>query len=315
MTGIVTRDVLPFSRTFFEKVPLQFVNLDALAKGALEDRALSGDAYWQIDTVEEPLAYLILRRGRPYRIIGYSGPSVTAFINWLRRDNRELTLTYRFVEEGTLPLLLRCWTEDPVLQDLEHGRGDLMTLLKSLRKISDNGLLKVKAGGNAILIPVEDGRITTAFGPGQVTRGKAIVQLLTEQLEGTAVGDFYAGQSRQLSQVGISEAQLFVTAFNAWLEASCPTWPECRRIASTVFSTVKEKETSFGLLSYDPDDGLHLQALPVETEQMPSAFMTLVRSLSRKHPSPDSCLRLFGSINREKKIALCAAGLSTLFEG
>ncbi len=315
MSGIVSREILPYSRTFLEKVPLQFVNLDELVKGALDHRSLAGDAYWQIDALNEPVAYLILRNGRPYRIVGYSGPSVNAFITWLRRDNRELTLTYRFVEDGTLPLLLRCWTEEPVLQDLENSRGDVMSVLKSVRKLGETGLFKLRTGGKATLIPIDEGRISAAFGPGSVITGKAIQQLLSEQLDESSFADYYPGPTGMLSQVGIAEAQLIVSAFNVWLEAASPTWPECKRIATTVFTAMKSKETCFGSLSYDPEDGMFLEALPVETDKMPAAFSALVKSLARKHPSPESCMKLFGSVNKEKKLALSTAGLAPLFEG
>ncbi|GEM_PF-452526 len=313
MTGIVSRDALPFARTFFEKVPVQFVNLDQLVKGALEDRAFAGDAYWQIDA-DEPLAYLILRGGRPYRIIGYSGPGVAAFINWIRRDNRELTLTYRFVESGTLPLLVRCWTEEPALQELDNARGDVMTVLRSMRRSSDSGLLRVRNGGTSTLIPIEDGKLASAFGAGTTLKGKSILGFLTEQLEPGACADLYPGPTRPLSQVGISEAQLIVLAFNTWLDAARPTWPECARIASTVFSVVKEKEPSFTSLSYNVEDGLYMEGLPADTESIPEAFTKLIKSMARKHPSPENCLRLFTTVNRERKLALAVAGLSGVLE-
>lgn len=313
MSGILSRDALPYSRTFFENVPVRFVNLDELVKGALEDRAFAGDAYWEI-VADEPLAYLILRGGRPYRIIGYSGPSVTAFINWMRRDNRELTLTYRFVEGGALPLLVRCWTEQPILQDLDNSIGDVMAVLRNLRKITESGMLRVRSAGSSTLIPVEEGKLTAAFGAGSVLRGKAILSFLTDELEPGSVADFYPGPTPDLPQVGISEAQLVVQSFNAWLDAAKPTWPECARIASTVFSVLKEKEPSFCSLSYNVDDGLFLESLPVNTESIPEAFSKMIRSLAKKHPSPENCLRLFGSVNRERKLALAAAGLGSVLE-
>jgi hypothetical protein len=313
MNGIVFRDTLPYSRTFFEKVPVRFVNLDELVKGALEDRAFVGDAYWEIDA-EEPLAYLILRNGRPYRIIGYSGPSITAFINWMRRDNRELTLTYRFVERGALPLLVRCWTEQPVLQDLDNGCGDVMAVLRNLRKITESGLLRVRSGGVSTLIPVEEGKLTAAFGAGGVLKGKLILTFLSDQLEPGSVADFYPGPTPDLPLVGISEAQLVVQSFNAWLDAAKPTWPECARIASTVFSVLKEKEPGLVALSFNIEDGLFLETLPVNTESVPEAFAKMIRSLAKKHPSPENCLRLFGSVNRERKLALAAAGLASVLE-
>ena len=313
MSGIISRESLPFSRTFFEGVPVRFVNLDELVRGALEDRSFAGDAYWQIDA-EEPLAYLILRGGRPYRIIGYSGPSVNAFIHWIRRDNRELKLTYRFVDAGTLPLLVRCWTEEPVLQELDNSNGDLMSVLRNLRRIEASGLMRVRSASASTLIPVEDGRLSAAFGAGSILKGKLIVSFLTEQLDPGATADFYPGPTPDLPRVGISEAQLVVQSFNAWLDAAKPTWPECARIASTVFGVLKEKESCFGSLSYNVDDGLFLESLPVDTESIPEVFTTMIKSVAKKHPSPENCLRLFGSVNRERKLALAAAGLSSVLE-
>ncbi len=315
MSGIVVKDALPFSRTFFEKVPLQFINLDELVKGSLEDRRFAGDAYWQIDSEDIPQAYLILRGGRPYRIIGYSGPSVNAFMNWLRKDKRELTLTYRFMEHNSLPYLLRCCTEEPVLQDLDNDTGDIMDVLRALRRKEESGLLRIRALGQSTLVPVEKGKLQMAFGPGSILKGKAILTYLTEQLPPKAVADLYPGQTAEPAGVGISEAQLLVSSFNNWLEAARPTWPECANIASTVFKTLKQKEECLSSFSYDVEDGLFLEALPAETEKIPSVFANIVRTMCRKHPSPGACNKLFLSSNKHSKLALEAMGIASLLEG
>jgi DNA-directed RNA polymerase subunit H (RpoH/RPB5) len=313
MSGIVVREAMPFSRTFFERVPLRFINLDELARGSLEDRNFVGDAYWQIDA-EEPLAYLILRNGRPYRIFGYSGPSVTAFINWLRRDKRELTLTYRFVEEGSLPHLVRCCSEDPVVQDLENGSGDLMEVLRALRRKGESGLLRIRAEGSTTLVPIENGRLQVAYGPGLVHRGKAILEFLTAQLPTAAVADLYPGSTKELPAVGISEAVLLVKAFNSWLEAARPTWPDCPKIAAHVFKTVKDKESCMAPFHFEVEEGLSLETLPVETDRMTPVFASMIRSMCKKHPSPGACSKLFVSSNRQNRMALEATGLGSLLE-
>ncbi len=313
MSGIVIREALPYSRTFLERVPLQFINLDELVKGSLEDRNFTGDAYWQIDA-DEPLAYMMLRSGRPYTIIGFSGPSVTAFINWLRRDKRELTLTYRFVEEGALPALVRCCSEEPVLQDLDSESGDVMEVLRALRRSETSGLLRIRSGGVSTLVPVEDGKLQVAYGAGACLRGKAILSFLTGQIEQGSTADLYPGSTGGLATVGISEAQLLVGAFNTWLEAAIPTWPECSNIAMNVFKTLRDKEACLSSFVYSTEEGLSLQALPAETERIPRVFATMIGSMCKKHPAPSACSKLFISSNRQNKMALEATGLASLLE-
>ncbi len=313
MSGPLAREALPYSRTFLERVPLQFINLDELVKGALEDRNFAGDGYWQIDA-DEPLAYMILRRGRPYTIIGYSGPSVTAFINWLRRDKRELTLTYRFVEEGSLPSLVRCCSEEPVLQDLENDRGDLMEVLKALRRTEDSGLLRIRAGSLSTLVPVEGGKLQVAWGAGVSMKGRDILTYLTGQLPPETTADLFPGATGDLAAVGISEAQLLVGAFNTWLEAAIPTWPECSNIAMNVFKTLKDKEVCLASFVYSTEEGLSLQAQPSEAERIPKVFATLIGSMCKKHPAPAACSKLFITSNRQNKMALEATGLASLLE-
>jgi hypothetical protein len=313
MSGIVVREALPFSRTFFEKVPLQFINLDELVKGSLEDRNFTGDAYWQIDAVE-PLAYLFLRGGRPYTIVGYSGPSVTAFINWLRRDKRELTLTYRFVEEGSLPALVRCCTEEPVLQNLDNDQGDVMEILRALKRTEESGLLRIKAQGVTTLVAIDKGSLLMAWGDGASLKGKDILAFLSGHLSSGATADLYPGATGELATVGIAEAQLLVGAFNTWMEAAIPTWPECSTIALNVFKTLKEKETCLSSFVYSAEEGLSLQALPSDTDRVAQVFASMIRSMCRKHPAPVACTKLFITSNRQNKMALEATGIAALLE-
>ena len=311
MSGFLAREALPYSRTFLEKVPLQFINLDELARGALEDRNFAGDAYWQIDA-DEPLAYMILRSGRPYTIIGYSGPSTTAFINWLRRDKRELTLTYRFVEDGALPFLVRCCSEEPVLQELDNDKGDLMEVFQAVSRNEDSGLFRIRSGDVSTLIPVDGGRLQVAFGAGQSLRGKSVLSFLSEQLDPGSTADFFPGATGNLASVGIAETQLLVGAFNTWLEAAIPTWPECTNIAMNLFKTLKDKEECLSSFDYSTEEGLSMQSFPSDTERIPKVFASLIGSMCKKHPAPSACSKLFMSSNRQNKMAIEATGLASL---
>ena len=306
--------VLPYSRTFLEHVPLKFVNLRELSKGALDSRDLAEDGYWQIDAGKEPIAFLVLFGGRPHHLIGHRGPTLSTFLRWLGTDSRELTITYRFVEEGTLPLLMRCWIEEPALQDLAHSEGDIKELLKGLSSSGESGLLTIRCSREVCLVPIEKGKLSTGYRAGSRIEGKELIRFLSHDLGKEAVADFFPGETRPMSPIGISEIGLLVQSFNDWLEALRPTWPSCDKLAEGMFGKLQEREDCMKCFGYDYGDGMILNELPKDTSNLAKLFVILVKSLTRRHPSPDNALKLFGAVNKENRIALVSAGLSPLMQ-
>lgn len=312
MVKKAARENLPYARSFLERVPLRFINLDELTRGALENRDLAGDAYWCVESQGDPLAYLVLRLGRPHQLIGHPGPALVNFLRWIRTDKRELTLTYRFVEEETLKYLMRCWTEEPVLENLDHSSGDIRDLLQGLKRTRESGLLGIRNNGNLSLIPIENGRISICYTPGRMLNSDELISYLSHGLNKTAVAAFYSGLTKPLSSIGISEVVLLVQAFNDWLESMRPTWPSCDKLAEIMFEKLKARETAMKCFSYDPGEGIMLNELPLETSSLSKVFMVYIKSLARRHPSPENVQKLFGSVNRENKMALTAAGLGSM---
>jgi hypothetical protein len=305
--------VLPYTRTFFEEVPLKFVNLDELSRGALESRALAGDAYWRIEA-ENPIAYLVLRKGRPYQVIGSDSPDLRSFLSWLRHDKRELTLTYRFVEDGTLPYLLRYWTEDPVLCGLENSQGDILEMLLSMKQSKESGLLQLKWDDNLALIPVTTGKLSTAFLPGRTLHGRELLTFLKSEETSSALADFYLGETVPLSPLGISEVLLLLTSVNTWLDALRPVWPACDAVLPNLYRDKQKDDACLGSITYEEGDGFYINSTLVESENLPAAIAGLIRSLTERHPSSANAMKLFFSKNKTNAIALESIGLTQLLK-
>ncbi|MBN1433959.1 hypothetical protein JW921_04310 [Candidatus Fermentibacterales bacterium] len=310
----IARARLPYQRTFLERVPLRFVNLKELSKGALESRDLAEDGYWQIDADQEAVAFLVLYGGRPHQLVGHRGPTLSAFLRWLATDKRELVLTYRFVQEGLLPHLFRCWTEDPALQGLSHIEGDIKELLKGLSSSGESGLLAIRSGGEVCLVPVDKGTLSIGYGAGQVVNGNSLIKMLSSGLSKDAEADFYPGATRPLPAIGISEVGLLIQSFNDWLEAIRPTWPSCDKLAEAMYEKLQAREDCIRSISYEPGDGLVMNELPEDTANLAKIFVVLIKSLTRRHPSPDNAVKVFAAVNRENRIALVSAGLGSLLE-
>jgi hypothetical protein len=304
---------LPYSRTFFERVPLKFVNLDELSRGALESRALAGDAYWRIDA-ETPISYLVLRKGRPYQVIGSDSPDLRSFLSWLRHDKRELTITYHFVEEGTLPYLLRYWTEDPVLCGLENSQGDILETLLSMKESRESGLLQIKYGGKLGLIPVTAGKLSTAFLAGRTLHGKELLTFLKSEETSSAMADFYIGETLPLSPLGISEVLLILTSVNIWLDSLRPVWPACDAVLPNLYKDKQKEDVCLESITYEEGDGFYLSATLIESEKMPAAIADLIITLAERHPSSANAMKLFLSKNKANAIALESIGLTQLLK-
>lgn len=302
---------LPYSRTFLEGVPLRFLNLPELSRGALDSRALADDGYWQICD-EKPIALLLLRAGRPYRIVGHETPDLASFIRFLNRDKRELTITFRFVERGTLPCILKVWSEEPMLQELQCSEGDVMDLLRSLKRAGESGLLELEYGETTSLVPVDNGKISRGYLPGSTIRGRDLLTYLSKEVPDEATACFYPGEVPSLAPVGLSEIGLLMSSFNNWLEALRPTWPECDDITEELFRSLARKNDFLGAFEFYPDDGLFLKKPLDRPERLPGVFVELIKGVAERHASEETCIRVFGSANRENRVALATAGLKEI---
>jgi hypothetical protein len=307
----VTEIRLPFKRTFLEGVPLRFINLTELSRGTLDSRDLAEDGYWKV-WADKPVAYLMLREGRPYRIIGHESPDLGSFIRFLTKDSRELSLTFRFVDKGCLPCLLRTWTEEPVIRDLKHSADDVMELLRSLKKSKESGLLQLRWEDDLGLVPVSSGKIAKAFLPGRTVQGRELLNFLSKELSKEAVGDFYPGKMEALSPVGVAEVSLLIDSFNNWLEALRPTWPECDDITQELFKKLCQQEQCMKAFKFYMEDGLFLQKPLERTDRLPSVLTDLIKGIAERHASEETCIKVFGSANRENKMALASAGLNEI---
>lgn len=302
---------LPYSRTFLESVPLRFINLPELSRGALDSRALAEDGYWQI-CAEEPVALLLLREGRPYRIVGHETPDLASFIRFLSRDKRELTITFRFVAKGALPCILKVWSNIPALQGLQRSDGDVMDLLRSLKRAGESGLLELRYGSTTSLVPVDGGKISRGFLPGRTIRGRELLNYLSKELPDEAEGFFYTGGVPALAPVGLSEIGLLVSSFNNWLEALRPTWPECDDITEDLYRALASENPFMEAFEFYPDDGLFLKKPLDQPELLPGVFVELIKGVAERHASEETCIRVFGSANRENRVALATAGLKEI---
>ena len=302
---------LPYSRTFLESVPLRFINLQELSRGALDSRALAEDGYWQI-CAEEPVALLLLRAGRPYRIVGHQTPDLASFIRYLTKDKRELTITFRFVDKGALPCILKVWSEQPALREMESAEGDIMDLLRSLKRAAESGLLELEYNGVTSLIPIDSGKISRGFLPGRTMRGRELLTYLSKELPDGARGSFYPGAVPSLAPVGLSEIGLLVASFNNWLEALRPTWPECDDITEDLYRGLARENAFLDAFEFYPDDGLFLRKPLEQPELLPGVFVKLIKGVAERHASAETCIRVFGSANRENRVALATAGLKEI---
>ncbi|MBN2586864.1 MAG: hypothetical protein JXR55_06190, partial [Candidatus Fermentibacteraceae bacterium] len=57
MSDVLLREDLPFSVNYFENIPVRYLNLRELARGALDSRELHRDGYWRVDNAGGPVAY------------------------------------------------------------------------------------------------------------------------------------------------------------------------------------------------------------------------------------------------------------------
>ncbi len=299
---------LPYSSCFFENVPLIFLNLDNLVKGGAVLRDFKKDCYWAISAGEEVFARMIFRQGKPYFIHGVDCLNSASFVNTIKRDKRELFLSLHFLEPGSLGSVIKYLCEEPVLTELDNSSGELVQLLKSLSKSGESGMISLHTESGIALIPIRSGKISKGFLPGRTIKGKALVSFLKSP-EGSGMAEFIDGEVAEPSILGIGEITLILTAVNAWLESLGPVWPQSRAIVPAYVEKIRSRYPSLEPLDYSPEEFLTLGSFITDSSDFPKAIALLIKSLCKKHPSPDTALKLFKRINKDRTVALKTTGL------
>ena len=285
-----------------------FLKLDKLVKGGTELRDFKKDCYWAISDGEEVFASLIFRQGKPYFIHGIDCLNATSFVNTIKRDKRELFLSLHFLEPGSLGPVIKYLCEEPVLTELDNSSGELIQLLKSLRKSGESGMISLHTSFGIALIPIRSGRISKGFLPGRTIKGKALVEFLKSP-EGAGMAEFIDGEVAEPSILGIGEITLILSAVNTWLESLGPVWPQSRTIVPVYVEKIRTKYPSLEPLSYSTEDFLTLGSFISDSSDFPQAIALLIKSLCKKHPSPATAMKLFTRINADRAAALKTTGL------
>ncbi len=285
-----------------------FLNLDKLVTGGAVLRDFKKDCYWAISDDEGVFARLIFRQGSPYFIHGLDCLDSTSFINTIKRDKRELFLSLHFLEKGSLGPVIKYLTEEPVLTELDNSSGELIQLLKSLRKSGESGMISLHTDSGIALIPIRNGKISKGFLPGGTIKGKALVDFLKSP-EGSGMAEFVDGEVAEPSALGIGEISLVLSAVNAWLESLGPVWPQSRAIVPVYVKKIRSRYPSLEPINYSTEDYLTLGSFITDSSDFPKAMALLIKSLCKKHPSPETALKLFKRINKSRTTALKSTGL------
>lgn len=302
---------LPYSSCCFSNVPVMFLNLDKLLRGGEELRDFKKDCYWALSDGEEVFARMIFRQGKPYFIHGVKCLDAASFVNMIKRDKRELCLSLHFLAKGSLGPVIKYLCEEPVLTELDNSSGELIQLLQSLRKSKESGMISLHTDSGIALIPIRSGKISSGFLPGSTVTGKALIEFLKSP-RGSGIAEFIDGDVAKPSSLGIGEITLILSAVNAWLDSIGPVWPQSRSIVPGYIEKVKTRYPTLEPLKYDPEEGLSLENFITDSSEFPKAVAVLIKSLCKKHPSPDTALRLFRRINDERSVALKSTGLLDL---
>ncbi len=299
---------LPYSSCFFKTVPVMFLNLDKLVRGGAEFRDFKKDCYWEILDSKGVFARLIFRQGKPYFIHGLDCLDSDSFINAIKRDKRELFLSFNFLEKGSLGPVIKYLSEEPVLTELDNSSGELIQLLKSLRKSGESGMISLHIDSGIALVPIRDGKISKGFLPGRTIQGKALVDFLKSP-EGSGMAEFIDGEVAEPSALGIGEISLILSAVNAWLESLGPVWPQSRALVPVYVEKIRSRYPSLEPLGYNTEDLVSLGSFITDSSDFPKAMALLIKSLCKKHPSPETALKLFKRINKDRTTALKSTGL------
>lgn len=314
MSDILVTEILPYSEIYVEKIPVRFLNLRKLSRGALESRDLHRDGYWRIDNGAGPVAYHAIKNGTPYRFIGREVKGLEDFLLWLENDITEMYLSYYFVESDVLKYLLRCWTEQPVLRKLDGSRGQIMELYEKLINKKKSGLIRVVKDNSTTLIPIIDGNADIGWKPGKILDGPEIWEFLEYEAMIGCEGYFYPGETSILSDVGLDEISLLLSAFNKWYTLLLDTWPDCFIQSVNVFGTLRKEKPVLGKLVLIPDEGLQQKSAFDDPQRLPEVITLLVKAIAQEHNDPDRCMESFIDVNINQRHALTSAGLDELME-
>lgn len=299
---------LPYIKSFFDNVPVHFLNLDALVRGGTELRDFRKDCYWSVSDGSEIFTRLIFRQGKPYYISGSDCLDSSSFLSMIRNDKRELYLSLHFLDESALGPVIKYLTEEPVLTELDNSSGELVQLLKSLKKSGESGMISLHVNGGIALIPIYEGKISKGFLPGSTIQGRGLIQFLKSP-EGSGIAEFFDGTVAEPAALGIGEINLILVAVNAWLESLGPVWPQSRSLMPGYVEKVRQKYPSLEPLKYEIGEGLSLESFIAESSEFPKAIATLIKSLCKKHPASETAMKLFKKINSERATALKSTGL------
>ncbi len=292
-------------------VPVHFLDLDALMRGGTELRDFRKDCYWSISDGSDIFTRLIFRQGKPYYISGSDCLDSSSFLSMVRNDKRELHLSLHFLEDRSLGPVIKYLTEEPVLTELDNSSGELVQLLKSLKKSGESGMISLHVSGGLALIPIYDGKISKGFLPGSTIQGRELVSFLKSP-DGSGMAEFFDGPVAEPAALGIGEINLILVAVNKWLESLGPVWPQSRSLVPGYVEKIRSKYPSLEPLIYEIEEGLSLQSFIAESSDFPKAMAALVKSLCKKHPSPATALKLFKRINDDRAVALESTGLMKL---
>ncbi|MCK5786425.1 MAG: hypothetical protein KAH54_07690 [Candidatus Sabulitectum sp.] len=290
---------------------MMFLNLDKLVTGGTELRDFKKDCYWEVSDGKEIFARMIFRQGKPYFIHGVDCLDSSSFVNMIKLDKRELFLSLHFFDKGSLGPVIKYLSEEPVLTELDNSSGELIQLLKSLRKSGESGMISLHTEFGIALIPIRGGKISKGFLPGKTVKGKALVEFLKSP-EGSGIAEFIDGEVAEPSALGIGEITLIIAAVNAWLESLGPVWPQSRAIVPVYVEKIRKKYPSLEPLSYTPEELLALGNFITDSSDFPKAIALLIKSLCKKHPSPETAMKLFKRINKSRSTALKTTGLLEL---
>jgi len=304
---------LPYIRSFFDTVPVHFLNLDALVRGGTELRDFRKDCYWSISDGETIFTRMIFRQGKPYYIAGCDCLDSASFLSMIRNDKRELYLSLHFLDDRALGPVIKYLTEEPVLTELDNSSGELVQLLKSLKKSGESGMISLHVHGGVALIPICDGKISKAFLPGETIQGRDLIKFLKSP-EGAGIAEFFDGPVAEPAALGIGEINLILSAVNSWLDSLGPVWPQSRSLMPGYVQKIRQKYPALEPLKYEIGEGLSLESFIAESSEFPKAMATLVKSLCRKHPASETAMKLFKKINAERTTALQSTGLMKLLD-
>jgi hypothetical protein len=304
-------EALPFISCFLDSVPVVFLNLEALVRGGAENRDFRKDSYWTITDGSDVSSRMVFRKGKPYFISGNNSLDAASFLNAIKRDTRELYLSIHFLDEGSLGLIIKFLSEEPVLTELDNSSGELIQLLKSLKKSGESGMISLETSSGIALIPIREGKFYEGFLPGRTIQGKDLLDFLKSP-GGSGIAEFFDGEVAEPSVLGIGEISLILTAVNAWLESIGPVWPQSRSIVPGYVEKIRLKYPSLEPLRYDREEGLSLGSFITDSSDFPNAMAVLIKSLCKKHPSPETAMKLFQRINNERSVALKITGLLDL---